>query len=199
MQEGPTPTLGATVRSARHVRLVAALAALAVLIPAVGASSDGETTVSFEVAGTSGLSISTAAATATLTEVDGVASGALPETTITDARGGLLELTWNVTASGTSYVHSAGNTISAAEGHVYLPLTAVTELTDLQGLTPLLFEPEIGENRLDAPYSLLSGTSLLGSLGSGYLTYTPAMSVTIPDGQFPGTYTGTVTQTVSAS
>ena len=199
-------------------RLVVGSVALAALLPAAVASADSpsaDTDVSFEVADYNGdlfLSLDGTAATlspdgGSLLDAggDGDVYGALPETTVTDDRGGLSS-TWSVSVSGTDLVHQLYDAeadgfdmdelvVGAEQARVYLPVENLDSLTNLfnMSLGGGTLEGDTGAN-LGAPYTLVSGTTLLGT---GSFTYTPHMHVEVPANTPGGTYEGTVTQTVS--
>ena len=189
------------MRNVRRARGVAAIAAAAVLLPAVGATADSaDTEVTFEVTGTStDLSISTAADSATLAVDGGVAAGQLPATTIVDSRSAT-ELTWSVQVAATDFALDEEVKVAAGAGHVYLEAAEVVAANASATYMEILAaEAEPGLNDLGSPYTLMTGTRLLSLLGTGSISYTPSMKVTIPEGQLGGSYRGTVTQTVSGS
>jgi hypothetical protein len=198
-------------------RLFAGAAALGLLLPASAASAQdaAETDVSFEVADYDGdLFLEVAGTEATLTADGGglldagggdVVSGDLPTTTVTDQRGGL-STNWSVSVTGTDLQHTSyeGGTdgfdmaeliVSAEHARVFLPVTDLSVLTNLTGMSlgGGTLEGDTGAN-LGEEYPLVQGTTLLGN---GTFTYTPRMEVDVPDNTPGGTYTGTVTQTVS--
>jgi hypothetical protein len=198
----------------RHtLRVLAGGAALALAIPAAAFAAD--TNVEFQVDDYDGdLHLSLDGSEATLTAEGGGlldpggggdVTGDLPEATVTDQRGGLTQ-TWEVTVTGTDLVHEEYDAddddrnmpemvVDAENARVYLP---VTDLSTLGGLTNMTLgggtlEDDTGAN-LGSEYTLVSGTTLLGN---GSFTYTPRMTVDVPANTPGGTYTGTVTQTVS--
>jgi hypothetical protein len=198
----------------RTLLAAASLAASALLLVPVGATAS-DTTVTFTVAASgSGLSVSQAASTATLQSGGsnpafdalnaGAVTGSLPATTVTDQRGTLAG-TWTVTVSGTNFVNGASSsvTVGRSNARVYLDAANLSGLTTtlggaLNGMTLTAAELTAGTNNLGANggagYTLISGST---TLGNGSVTYTPAMSVTVPAATPAGTYTATVTQTVS--
>jgi hypothetical protein len=199
-----------------RARVVAALAALAVLVPAVGASAAGDVDVSFTVEAAAGaLWIDVASGTTTLEPVgDGIFApgadqsftGSMPETTVTDQRGGLLR-TWTVNVSATDFTHEAHDpadpdhddpalVVAASNARAYFGAASVDELVlgTVTGMTVTQAELVAGTNHLGSPYTLIGGTT---PLGNGSVTYTPSITVDVPAGTPAGTYTGTVTQTVS--
>jgi hypothetical protein len=164
----------------------------------------GSTNVTFSVAG-AGLSLSVPANTdvdlgsATSNVLGTTVTGALHPTTITDTRGALLGA-WTVTVSSAGFSGSGtalGQSIAAGQGVMYLDtVSTLTNVVALAtgGLVPTSFTSAA------TPVTLSSGggTLLAGTTtGSGSITYTPALKVTIPASTVAGTYTGAVTQTVS--
>ena len=198
----------------RKLLAATSLAATALLLVPVGATAS-DTTVSFTVAASgSGLSVSQAGGTASLASGGsnpvfdalsaGAVTGSLPATTVTDRRGTLLGA-WTVTVSGTNFVNGsdASVTVPRSNARVYLDAANLAGLTTtlggaLSGMTLTSAELTAGTNNLGsnagAGYTLIAGTS---ALGNGSVTYTPAMQVTVPAATPAGTYTATVTQTVS--
>lgn len=212
---------------ASRARIAAVLAAVMVAVPALSASANDATTdVEFELSGQGSTDFAIALdgpAEVTLMENGNAVTGSLPATVVTDKRTSLLGSlvnTWNVRVSTDDHFWRQGDVdgddnavrrfaVPRNEAHVYLPTeTAVTSL--LGSLTVAAAELPVGLNRLgptnetaldDLPshsYTLVSGTSLLGLLGGSQHRYTPQMSIDVPDGQVGGTYSGTVTQTLSA-
>jgi hypothetical protein len=123
----------------------------------------------------------------------------LHPTTVTDTRGSLLAA-WTVTVSSNGFTGSgtaAGQTLAASNATAYLD--AVSTLTNVValatgGLVPTSFASQA------TPVTLSSGggTLLAGTTtGSGNITYTPDIAVSIPANTVVGTYSGAVTQTVS--
>jgi hypothetical protein len=167
--------------------------------------------VSFTVtAAGAGLSLSAAGTTSTIDSggsdpvfdalSSGTVTGNLNAVTVTDARGTLLG-SWTVTVSGTSWINGsdATVTVAASNGRAYLDAADLTALTtalggSLTGMTLTSAELTAGTSNLGTPYTLVAGTT---ALGNGEVTYTPAISVTVPANTPAGTYTATVTQTVS--
>ncbi|MFP5310328.1 MAG: hypothetical protein ACLGIR_12220 [Actinomycetes bacterium] len=198
----------------RKILASTSLAAAALLLVPVGATAS-DTTVSFTVAASgSGLSVSQAGGTASLASggsnpvfdalAAGTVTGSLPATTVTDQRGTLLGA-WTVNVSGTDFVNGADATVTVARSNarVYLDAANLAGLTTtlggaLSGMTLTSAELTAGTNNLGsnagAGYTLIAGTT---AVGNGSVTYTPAMQVTVPAATPAGTYTATVTQTVS--
>jgi hypothetical protein len=194
----------------RRKTIAIALAAVSVgasgllATPAFAATS-GATDVTFVVSGGSGLAISIPSNTtvdlgsATSNILGTTVTGSLHPTTVTDTRGAILG-SWTVTVSSPGFTGSgtaAGQTL--APGNATMYLDTVTTLTGVLGLATGGLVPTSAAFQL-TPATLSSGgaTLLAGTTaGSGSITYTPDIHVAIPANTAAGTYTGTVTQTVS--
>jgi hypothetical protein len=199
----------------RRKAIVVALATAAVgtsallASPAFAACSDSSctasTNVTFSLGGSSGLAISVPSNTtvnlgsATSNILGTSVSGSMHPTTVTDTRGQLLA-PWTVTVSSTGFTGSgsaAGQSIAAGQATMYLDtVTTLASVVALAtgGLLPTSFAS------VATPVTLTSGgVSLLAgtTTGSGTITYTPDIAVSIPATAVAGTYTGAVTQTVS--
>lgn len=169
-----------------------------------------DTTVDFTITATNGLQLSQGSTVATLTDGslsftgDTTVSGTLPETTVTDERGDL-GATWTVQVSAASaFTNNDEDTVTLDNAHVYLPATDLTDLTTnvlsgaITGMTVVGAELTAGTNNLSTAYTLIHGTtSDLGLGAAPNIVYTPSMDVTVPQGTPVGTYSTTVTQTVS--
>lgn len=122
----------------------------------------------------------------------------LPTTRVTDQRG-TLAAGWTVAVSGTDLKHgdfaNNGESIPASNARVYLNITDLSSLEGLlSGMTVSGAEYLATGNNLSSSYMLIEGTT---NLGNGWVDYTPTMNLTVPSGTPVGTYTTTVTQTVS--
>jgi hypothetical protein len=175
---------------------------------AAGGCSSGcstATNVTFTVGASSGLSLSVPSNTdvdlgsATSNILGTSVTGTLHPTTVTDTRGALLAA-WTVTVSTTGFTGSggaAGQSLAAGQGAMYLDtVSTLTNVIALAtgGLVPTTFTSAATPVTL----SSVGGTLLAGTTtGSGNITYTPALKVTIPASTVAGTYSGSVTQTVS--
>jgi hypothetical protein len=171
-------------------------------VPAFAANT-GSTNVTFALSGT-GLAISIPSnadidlGTATTNVLGTTASGSMNPTTVTDTRGAIAAA-WGVTVSSTGFVGSgtaAGQSLAPGNAQMYVNVLDLTTLVGLAtgGLVPTSVA------LVATPVTLSSGgVSLLSGLttGSGTITYTPAIKVTIPASTVAGTYTAAVTQTVS--
>lgn len=187
-------------------RILATAATLALLAATASAAAGSDTTVSFEVqAAAGGLSISQAAATATLSSNTfsagsaSTASGTLPETTVTDVRG-TVAAPWTVTvSSAAAFSDGSGNTVALTNARVYNNVADLTALQTslsaaLTGMTVSGGEYSGGTSNLSSSYTLLAGNT---TLGNGSVDFTPAVSVTVPAATPAGTYTTTVSVAVS--
>jgi hypothetical protein len=172
-----------------------------------GCSSNcsGATNVTFALGSSSGLSISIPSnadvdlGSATSNVLGTSVTGSLHPTTVTDARGQLLAA-WTVTVSSTGFTGSgnaAGQSLAASRATVYLD--AVSTLTNVVALaTGGLLPTSFASQATPVTLSSGGGTLLAGTTtGSGTITYTPDIAVSIPANTVTGTYTGAVTQTVS--
>jgi hypothetical protein len=189
--------------SALGVSAICATPALA----AGGCSSNcaSSTNVTFNVGASSSLSLSVpsnadvALGSATSSVLGTSVTGSLHPTTITDTRGQLLAA-WTVSVSSTGFTGSgtaAGQ--SLAPGNATMYLDAVSTLANAVALATGGLIPTSVTTQL-TPVTLSSGggTLMAGTTtGSGSITYTPDISVSIPANTVAGTYAGAVTQTVS--
>jgi len=172
--------------------LVLAVAALstagfAALVPAAANAAD--TSVTFTLSGGS-LTIS-APASATLTgatlAVGGTSvSGSLGGTTVTDARGTLTHVD-TVNMASTDFSDGSGDTVPATGATGY---SGVGTISGVAVSVPTL----VGVALNGAGSTVYQMTGVVGSASA---TYSPTVAVTIPTNTIAGTYTGTVTQTVS--
>lgn len=183
----------------------ASLAASGMLATPAFAANSGSTNVTFSLGSSSGLSVSIPSNAdvdlgAATTNVLGTSvTGSLHPTTVSDTRGQALA-PWTVTVSSNGFTGSgtaAGHSLAAGNASVYLD--AVSTLSNVValatgGLLPTSFASQLTPATLSSGGStLLAGTTT----GSGSITYTPDISITIPANTVAGTYTGAVTQTVS--
>ena len=184
--------------------LSALCASPALAVSGCSSNCSGATNVTFAVGG-AGLSLSVPSntdvdlGTATSNVLGTSVTGTLHPTTVTDTRGALLGA-WTVTVSSGGFAGSGtalGQSIAAGQGVMYLDtVSTLANVVALAtgGLVPTSF------TSVASPVTLSSvgGTLLAGTTtGSGSITYTPALKVTIPASTVAGTYAGVVTQTVS--
>ncbi|HVF75961.1 MAG TPA: hypothetical protein VM938_13025 [Acidimicrobiales bacterium] len=176
--------------------LLTAAAATLSLAPAALAADDS-TTVSVTLqAGSLTIAAPDAASLGTISVAPGsVATAAMGETTVTDARGTLLG--WSVTAlTTTASMSTAGATPKTIPLTAAAPLGLVTG-TVTAGTGSLLSGVSAGaggflNNTTPVPVAV----SLLGA-GGGTYTYNPTLTFTVPPNTEAGTYSVVVTQTVS--
>jgi hypothetical protein len=163
----------------------AAVTSAAVSAPAPG--PDANTTVTFAV--TSGALTITAPATANLgsgapgTDI----SGEVGTTTVTDDRA-LLSASWNATASATDFTTAGGTTpeIIPATDVDYAPGTVTTT----GGITATPHDITLDHE----PQLVVAGTA---GVGNNTASWDPTLTVHVPAQAVVGTYTGTLTQSVS--
>lgn len=187
-------------------------------LPVAGATASNNI-VEFTVAAGTTLSVANDDSPVTLTSgggalgfgtTDQTMTGNLPDTTVTDERGGILA-GWTVTVSSGDWVRDntdgAGtHTIDRSNARVALPTVGGTLSTVggvLGGMLISQFESqELGlldaaANNLGADggngYTLVAGTT---ELGSGAVTFTPGIEINVPANTPAGTYSATVTQTI---
>jgi hypothetical protein len=193
--------LAVTAAAGLALTPVAASAATATR-PAVLASSttaaggDPDTTVTFTVTTTGGLSMTAPAAVNLGTEaVGGVLSAALGTTTVTDDRA-LDVATWAVTASSTDWT-VVGGTGTAPEtipaGDVtYTPGAITTTGTIVATGTATALANAAVAPAVDP--TVVAGT---GGIGDNTASWDPTISVAIPAGVVASGYTGVITQSVN--
>jgi hypothetical protein len=172
-----------------------------------GCSSNcsASTNVTFSLGSSSGLSVSVPSnadvdlGSATSSILGTSVSGSLHPTTVTDTRGQILAA-WTVTVSSTGFTGSgtaAGQTLAPGNATMYLD-TVSTLLNVVALATGGLVPTSAALQATPVTLSSGGGTLLAGTTtGSGAITYTPDISVSIPASTVAGTYTGAVTQTVS--
>jgi hypothetical protein len=164
----------------------AVTSAAAVNAPAAGGPS-ADTTVTFAV--TSGALTITAPATANLgsgapgTDI----SGEVGTTTVTDDRA-LLSASWNATASATDVTTGGGT------GNETIPATDVDyapgTITATGGITATPHDITLDHE----PQLVVAGTA---GVGNNTASWHPTLTVHVPVQAVVGTYTGTLTQSVS--
>jgi hypothetical protein len=103
--------------------------------------------------------------------------------TVTDNRA-LLSASWTVTAAETDFA-SGGSTIPATDA-TYTPGTVTTTGTITATATSITLS--------NSSQTVLTGT---GGVGDNTASWNPAISVSVPASAVGGTYTGTLTQSVS--
>jgi hypothetical protein len=172
---------------------VAALAAVAALVP-INAATAGDTTTTFTL--TAGALTISQPATANLgSAAVGTAAltGSLGAVTVTDARGVLLG-SWTASVISGSFVTGGGSpneTVPAAD-IAYASLLA-TATTGVGVFTPGQATVLLAQS-LNVSRSAYAGTVLVGNNSA---TWNPSIVVTIPAAAVAGTYTGTITHSVA--
>lgn len=180
------------MRSRKLATLALSAAAMGGLVLTAPGAGAADTPVTFTLSAGS-LSISAPTSTATLTPASALSvggtsvTGQLGTTTVTDERGTALHSV-TVTMSSGAFTHSDGTTTIAA-----------TNATGYSGLatptgTAAAVPTATGQPLSGAGSTILTLTSVLGAGGA---SYNPTVSVAVPADAIVGTYTGTVTQTVS--
>lgn len=173
----------------------AALAASTAVVLAGPASAS--TGVTFVVSGSGTLSVSEPSTTADLgtatpSPTGTVVSGHLGSTTVTDNRASIAG--WTVKISSTDFTDSATHTILASKAVAYL---LASDTPTVQGVVVptagTYVSPATGLALSNSGQNFITATAT----GSNSTTYNPSMQITIDSSVIAGTYTGTVTQTVS--
>jgi hypothetical protein len=165
----------------------------AVLIPSAASAAKGpaggdpDTTVTFAV--TSGLLTMTAPTTANLgSGAPGTTiAGALGTTVVTDNRA-LLTAAWTATASSTHY------TTGTATPAETIPATDVSYTPGAITTTGTITATGFAITLSGTPQTVVTGTA---GVGDNSASWDPALSVAVPAAAVTGTYSGTLTQSVS--
>lgn len=172
----------------RRTAVIVTGAAGSVLIAAaVASAAPGDTTVTFINAGGS-VAITvpgSASLSSTTAIVGGTASGNLGTVSISDTRLPAVS-SWTVSASSTAFTGSLGGSI--ANTGVVLTAGSVT------GSAGLSFSGNATPQTLNAAKSVVVAS---GSSTNATASFNPTLSVTVGAGSTPGTYTGTITETVA--
>jgi hypothetical protein len=179
------------------------VAAVAVATMAGAASAYADSTpVTFTVNG-AGISITQPTATASLgTATSSLAgtsvTGSLGSTTVTDLRGSLAGWTGTITGPASGFSDGATPTpdiVADSAATVWVPATSVTvgPLATSAVRTDLHLLQASGIALSSSAQTLVTATTL----GSNTVTYNPSISITLTSTVVAGTYTGTITQTVS--
>lgn len=189
-------------RSAAAALAGLALAGAAHLAPATAAVSDGGTVVTYELDGST-LAITgpadPAAVTGSVAALSQVTSE-LGTTTVTDNTGSLLG--WTVTAAATDLTKSDDAAIKIGKGFMRydtLTLTAADggSLVSTLDSTAIVAKGAGGPfavDGVDAPVVVATAAPLAGA---GSYDITGKVTLTVPPSAYAGTYTATVTQTVT--
>lgn len=168
---------------------VTVLAAGAVAFTAAASALPGDTTATVTVTGGS-LSITVPTSTASLgSAVNKVAgntiSGALGVVQVNDARSAAAGSGWVASVISTAFTPTTGATIAASlVGYTTGPITKVGTATFTA----------------DDPAALTGVTAAVtatGITGDNSATWNPTITVTVPGGTLAGTYSGTITHSVT--
>ena len=176
-----------TIRRTRRAALVAATAGLASLamVGAHAPADAADTTTTFTITAAGGLSIS-APASANLGSVASGAtsvSGSLGTVTVTDQRGLILG-NWTATASSTNFAHGTSSTYDIAKAQATYASGAVSgDGGAAVGAGGSLALPVVAATRLGA--------------GNNTVTWNPTTTVALSPTAVVGTYTATITHSVS--
>lgn len=175
----------------RH-RRAALLAGLTMTAVAAGSfvpaeAAPGDTTTTFSITAAGGLEISAPSSANLGSVASGSASvsGKLGDVTVTDQRGALLG-NWTATASSTAFAHDGTDRTKdiAALNATYLTgLVSNTGLGVSAGAGGLMGAPVIAAARVGA--------------GNNTSTWDPTITVALPPQAVVGTYTATITHSVS--
>jgi hypothetical protein len=181
-----------STRRTKQFLVGSGLAAAAVLgATAIPAFAVGDTTTTFTLAG-NGLSISVPGSanlsTSGSTLIGATSlSGSLGAVTVTDNQGTLAH-TWTATVSSTDFTTGGGgsNKTITKDNASYTPGTVSTSGVGVAVGTPA--------SSLATSSSVVTATAVIGSMTA---TWNPTVSVTIPTSVIAGTYSGTITHSVS--
>lgn len=171
----------------RTAVLVTGAAGSVLIAAAVASAAPGDTTVTFINAGGS-VAITvpgSASLSSTTAVVGGTATGNLGTVSISDTRIPAVS-SWTVSASSTAFTGSLGGTI--ANTAVSITAGSVT------GSAGLSFTQNATPHVLSSAQSVVVAA---GSSTNATASFNPTLSVTVGAASTPGTYTGTVTETVA--
>jgi hypothetical protein len=169
------------------VAVAAGILALGIAIPA--SAAPGETTATVTITG-GFLSISVPTDAGSLGSIvntvsGGTLSGSLGQVVVTDARSAAAGSTWVASVISTAFTPLSGATIPASRvGYTAGTITKVgtatytaNDPTNLTGASPAV--------------------TATGITGDNSATWNPTISVAVPGGTIAGTYSGTITHSVS--
>jgi hypothetical protein len=173
----------AGILSNGEARSVTAAAALQAGGPAGAGPGDPATTITFTV--TSGaLSLSVPVSASLGSGAPGtLISAPIGPCTVTDNRA-LLSASWTVTAAETDFANGA-STIPATDA-TYAPGSVTT--------TGVITVTTTNITLSNSPQTVLTGS---GGVGDNTASWNPSVAVSVPASAVGGTYTGTLTQSVS--
>jgi hypothetical protein len=161
------------------------IAVVALIFIPITATQAATTTITLTIAG-GGLSIS-APSSGTFGTVASPSSASveLGAVTVTDTRDPY-EVTWTATAIITALTHSDGVTT--------IPATLFRYTADVPTKTGSVTLTELAETAFDSPVAVVSAASINGNNSA---TWTPLITIPVPASTPTGTYTGTITHSVS--
>ncbi len=170
------------------VAISAAIATVGIAMPAsAGVTGASGATVSL-TGGSLSITVPTSAGSLgsrSNTVGGGVISGPLGQVVVNDARSAAAGAGWVATVISTAFTPSAGPTIGAAAvGYVVGPITQVGTATYTAN------DPTV----LTGTVAALTAS---GITGDNSATWNPTIVITVPGGMAAGTYSGTITHSVS--
>ena len=188
------------MRKSLVLSMAAAMTAgLAALVPAAANAGSGDTASTFTLTGNaSGLSISVPDGSSTPVDLGTTTTGsaslthALGNVSVTDTRGALAA-TWSVTGSTTDFTTgtaTANETVAAANVGYYAG--AGSALAGQVGA----FTP-VGTALTPVPLAAATPVGAWAGVGNNTVTFNPTVSFTLLPSQVAGTYSGTITHSVS--
>lgn len=174
----------------------ASLAGIGALVPTAANAAGGSTTATFSLTGASSLAMSVPTSTVNLgTATTGTASltGSLGNVTVTDARGALVA-TWTASALSSDFTNTTTGGTTADE-----KVTA-PNVSYFAGVgTPVLGQVGAFTDASVTPVAI-GTTTAVGSwsgVGNDTVTWNPQITLALRASQVAGTYSGTITHSVS--
>ena len=173
---------------------------LAALVPATAsAAGSGDTASTFTLTGNaSGLSIAVPDGSTTPVDLGSTTTGsaslthALGNVTVTDTRGSLAA-TWTVTGSTTNFVtggSTANETVAKANVGYYAG-AGTAQAGQLGAFTP------VGTALTPVPLAAATPVGAWAGVGNNTVSFNPTVTFTLLPSQIAGTYSGTITHSVS--
>ena len=175
------------------------LAGVGALAPTAAHAASGGTAATFTLTGASSLAISVPDGSSTPISLGTASTGAaslshaLGNTTVTDARGALAA-TWTATASSTDFTTGTASTNeTVTKANVgYWAGVGTAQLGQVGAFLP--------SGTVLTPVALAGSGATVGSwtgVGNNTVTWNPTITLTLLPAQVAGTYSGTITQSVS--
>lgn len=186
-------------KPACYALMAVATAGLAVLAPVSATADTGTTPATFTLtANASGLAISVPDGSVTPVNLGSTTAGslslshALGDVTVTDTRGALAAA-WTVTASTTNFT-TGGATANetVAKANVGYFAGAGSAVSGQVGT----FTP-VGTALTPVPLAAATPVGAWAGVGNNTVTFNPTVTFTLLPSQVAGTYSGTITQSVS--